>query len=409
MPPSLPLRERDRRWQLLQRLMSSEQLDCLIVGSFLGRERYESYITDDFLDGIVVFPAHGRPTVLAWSTTRISRARESESRGVAGWIDDYRIGSGSDALASLIREKGFSNGRIGVVGLGAMGPGQMQGNIPFTFWTKVLAQLPEARFEDITPLFQDCVLVKSEDELALLRYAAQVSEAACQAMLDVTRPGIGEELIYAEVMRAIFAHGCEARYPMMSLQSGPRTIAWGPPRWLFRAEPIRKVQAGDMVQAEIHTCYGGQEAQVQMSIALDPIDQINQRCESVARESFEAGLNVLRPGITIAELVRAMEMPLRKAGCWAKTPLVHTLNFGATGFTGVNREQLAGTSEGLIEGGAVPGVRHGDLVLQPGLALELEPNASLGTHRVNIGCGVIVTPSGAEALNELPSCVRHVS
>ena len=141
-------------------------------------------------------------------------------------------------------------------------------------------------------------------------------------------------------MRAIRSSACSP---------GAANIGWGAPRWLLRAEPPRRVQRGDLVQAEIHTLYGGQEAQVQMSVALDPIDADNRKCEAVARRSYEAGLEAVKPGVSFAEVVRAMEEPIRAAGCWSKTPLLHTLSFGATGFTRVNREQLAGTSEGEVE------------------------------------------------------------
>jgi hypothetical protein len=43
------------------------------------------------------------------------------------------------------------------------------------------------------------------------------------------------------------------------------------------------------------------------------------------------------------------------------------------------------------------------------MGLELEPNACLNTHRVNIGTGVLVTASGCEPLNELPTRVHHVA
>ena len=133
-----------------------------------------------------------------------------------------------------------------------------------------------------------------------------------------------------------------------------------------------------------------------------------RRLQEVARESYEAGLAAVRPGVTFASVVQAMETPLAKAGCWSKTPLLHTLTFGATGFTPVNREQLAGTREEAIEDAARPGIRRGDLVLKEGMSLELEPNACLGMVRVNIGAGVLVTSRGAEELNSLPTRVQHV-
>ena len=75
--PTLSLRERDRRWSALRAILRERRLDGAIVGSFQGRERLESYLIDDFLDSVVVFPLAGEPTVLAFATARISRACRS--------------------------------------------------------------------------------------------------------------------------------------------------------------------------------------------------------------------------------------------------------------------------------------------------------------------------------------------
>ncbi|HLH22975.1 MAG TPA: M24 family metallopeptidase [Chloroflexota bacterium] len=406
--PTLSLRERDRRWAAMRALMAERGLDAVLVGSFQGRERLESYLIDDFLDSIVVFPRESEPVVLSFATPRISRAFVSEERGIAPWVTDYRVGFGGAAAARVLRERGLEAGRIGLVGFGPTAPGESEGLLPLGFYQHLVESLPDATIADFTRDYTDLILVKSDEELALLRYAAGVSERACQVMLEVTRPGVSEATIYAEIMREIYRHACDVRYPMLSLHSGAANIGWGPPRWIVRAEPPRRVQAGDLVQAEIHTCYGGQEAQVQMSVAVDPIDEENQRCAEVARRAYEAGLAAVRPGATFADVVHAMEEPIRAAGCWAKTPLLHTLTFGSTGFTAANRAQLAGTREGALEGQAPPGIRRGDLVLRPGMSLELEPNACLGLRRVNLGGGVVVTADGAEELNALPTRVQHV-
>jgi Xaa-Pro aminopeptidase len=407
--PVLSLQERDRRWRGLRGLMRARAVDAIVVGSFQGRERLESYLIDDFLDANVVLPLEGEPVLLAFSTGRMSRMLESAARGAEPWVRDRRIGFGGAKVAGVLREKGLTKGRIGIVGMGPTAPGEMEGLLPLGFWNSLTAALPEARIEDFTQAYTDFMLVKSAEEIALLRFAASVAERVCRVMAEVTRPGVSEAEIYAEMMRETYRRGCDARYPFMSLQSGPANIGWGAPRWLLRAEPPRRVARGDLVQAEIHTLYGGQEAQVQMSVALDPIDADNRKCEDVARASYEAGLRAVRPGARFEEVVRAMEAPLKAAGCWAKTPLVHTLSFGGTGFTAVNREQLAGTPEGAIEAQAKPGIRRGELVLEAGMGLELEPNACLGTHRVNIGTGVLVTSGGCEPLNELPTRVHHVA
>jgi Xaa-Pro aminopeptidase len=404
--PVLTLNERDRRWAGLRKLMRERDLDAIVVGSFQGRERLESYVVDDFLDAVVVLGHEGDAVVLSFATGRLSRTFESERRGIAPWSNDYRIGGGGARTGSVLAEKGAEQGRIGLVGLGPTAPGEMEGLIPLGFHNNLVAALPKASFHDFTNDFTTFMLVKSDEELALLRYAAKVTDRACIAMADACEPGANEADVYAELMREIYRHGCDVRYPFLSLQSGVDNIGWGAPRWSLRAEPPRVLQRGDVIQAEIHTCYGAQEAQSQMCVALDPIDADLQRCESVARAAYEAGLRAIRPGMTFGEVVKAMEAPIAASGCWSKTPLLHTLTFGSTGFTPVNREQIAGTREALVEI-FPPGIRRPDLVLVEGMSLELEPNACIGMRRINIGGAVVIGKSGPEELHTVATKVWH--
>jgi Xaa-Pro dipeptidase len=407
--PQLTLAERDRRYAGLRALMEMQGFDAVVVGSFQGRERLESYLIDDFLDSIVVLPLKSAPVLLAFGGSRISRIFESQRRGHDVWVPDVRLSAGGAKVAEVLKERGLARGRIGLVGFGPTAPGEAEGLLPLGFHTNFVKALPEATIGDFTLAFTDFMLVKSEQEIALLRFAAKVSEEACKVMMEVSRPGISEASVYAETVREIHRWGCDLRYPFFSLQSGKDNIGWGVPRWSLRAEPPRILEVGDLVQAEIHTIYGGVEGQVNMSVCLDPADDVVHRLEAVARESYEAGLAAVRPGVTFASVVQTMERPLAKAGCWSKTPLLHTLTFGSTGFTPVNREQLKGTRDEAVEGDARPGIRRGELVLKEGMSLELEPNACLGMVRVNIGAGVLVTSRGAEELNSLATRVQHVS
>ena len=406
--PQLTLGERDRRYAGLRALMNAQGFDAIVVGSFQGRERLESYLIDDFLDSVVVLPARGAPVLLAFGGSRISRIFESVRRGFDAWVPDVRLGAGGARVADVLKERGLARSRIGLVGFGPTAPGEAEGLLPLGFHTNLVKALPEAAIGDFTTAFTDFMLLKSAEEIALLRFAARVSEEACRVMMEVSRPGVSEAEVYADTVREIHRRGCDLRYPFFSLQSGRDNIGWGVPRWSVRAEPPRIMEVGDLVQAEIHTVYGGQEGQVNMSVALDPVDDVVRRLEDVARASYEAGLAAMRPGVTFASVVQAMEKPIAQSGCWSKTPLLHTLTFGSTGFTPVNREQLKGTREEAIEGAATPGIRRGELVLEEGMGLELEPNACLGMVRVNIGAGVLVTADGAEELNSLPTRVRHV-
>src|SRR4029077_20291538 len=170
--------------------------------------------------------------------------------------------------------------------------------------------------------FSHLMLVKSDEELTQMRYAAAAAEAACKVVAEVADVSVGEEQVFAEATAEMLRHGIGLRYPMIVMNSGPHTLSWGPPRWTTSGEAPRILQRGDLMQAELMPLCGNQEVQVQMTVALDPLDDTNLKCERIARASYEAGVKSLKPGMTFADLVAAMEEPHKSAGCWAYTPLV---------------------------------------------------------------------------------------
>jgi Xaa-Pro aminopeptidase len=405
--PTLSINVRDQHWAAARGLMRERDLDCLLVGGFRARERYDSFLTDDYVEGSVVFPLVGEPVALTWTNMRVLRALDSAERGNELWVQDYRVAPDGAAAAQVVREKSARLERVGVVGLQSVAPTEMHGAIPANWWKQFTEALPGVSFEDVSVPYSDLMLVKTDEELALIRFAARAAESACAVMRDVVAPGVGEEVVFAEVVREVIRHGMHLRYPEIVMNSGPHTLAWGPPRWTTRAEPPRRFARGDIVCAEIMPTYGNQEVQVQMSVALDPIDATNQRCEAVAAESYATGLRTVRPGLGFAELVEAMAEPLRVAGCWAYTPLVHSVSpHFLLGRTQVNMDKVGDLGVRYVgQAGDVRPVRN--VPLQAGMVLAFEPNACLGDHRVNIGGTVILTEHGPQELNTIPTRLNH--
>jgi Xaa-Pro aminopeptidase len=248
------------------------------------------------------------------------------------------------------------------------------------------------------------MLVKSAEEIVQVRYAAQAAEAGCKAIDEVAEEGVGEEVLYAEAVRAMFLYGIGLRYPNIVQNSGPATLSWGPPRWTTRGEAPRVLQKGDLMQAELMPMCGNQEVQVQMTVAIDPLDATNQKLEKVATAAYEAGLKALKPGMTFADLTASMAEPLLSAGAWCYTPLVHSVGpHFLLGRPAINMEKV---DMGVRFVGPASGKQRA-AVLKPGMVLAFEPNACLDRHRVNIGGTVIVTEKGCEALNDIPTRVAH--
>ena len=403
-PPILSFAERDRRWARVRELMRERGFAGMLVAGFRAREAYETYISDDYNEGCVIFPLEGDPVVITWAYLRVMRARWSAERGNKLWVDDYRVATSGTGVADVLREKRLAELKLGVVGLRSQAPTEIYGAIPANFWSELTAAAPKAEWENISEEFSHLMLVKSEEEFAQVRYAAHAAEAACKVIAEVTAPGIGEEVVFAEATREMLRHGIGVRYPTIVMNSGPHTLSWGPPRWTTSGEAPRILQRGDLMQAELMPMCGNQEIQVQMTVALDPLDDTSKKCERVAYKSYAAGLKALKPGITFADLLAAMEEPHRSAGCWGYTPLVHSLGpHFLAGRTQVNIDQ-ANLNIAFVGPNAA---RQRKAVIVPGMVFAFEPNACIGNHRVNIGGTVVVTATGCEELNHIPSTVTH--
>ena len=403
-PPTLSLAERDRRWANVRKLMRERGFDGLLVAGFRSREMYETYISDDYNEGCVIFPLEGDPVVITWAYLRVMRARWSQERGATLWVDDYRVATSGTGVAEVLREKHLAESNLGVVGLSSQAPTEIYGAIPANFWMELTAALPKARWQDISEEFSHLMLVKSDEELAQVRYAARAAEAACKVIAEVAAPGVGEEVVFAEGTAEMLRHGIGVRYPVIVMNSGPHTLSWGPPRWTTSGEAPRILQRGDLMQAELMPLCGNQEVQVQMTVALDPLDDTNKQCERVALASYAAGIKALKPGIAFADLLAAMEEPLKSAGCWGYTPLVHSVGpHFLAGRTLVNQDQVKLD----VRYAGANAARQRQAILQPGMVFAFEPNACIGTHRVNIGGTVIVTATGCEELNHIPTTVTH--
>jgi len=98
-PPILSPAERERRWALLRALMRERGFEGLLVAGFRSREMYETYVSDDYNEGCVIFPLAGDPVVITWAHLRVMRARWSRERGNKLWVDDYRVASSGTAVA----------------------------------------------------------------------------------------------------------------------------------------------------------------------------------------------------------------------------------------------------------------------------------------------------------------------
>jgi Xaa-Pro dipeptidase len=151
-------------------------------------------------------------------------------------------------------------------------------------------------------------LVKSPAELAHIRKAAELADAALDAAIAHTAPGAGEGVILARMHDAIFEGGGD--YP-----GNPFIIGSGPQALLCRYHAgRRRLDAHDQLTLEFAGVYRQYHACLMRTLLVGRATDQHRRMHAACEEALAAAEAELRPGRTMGEAFAAQAAVLDRRG-----------------------------------------------------------------------------------------------
>jgi Xaa-Pro dipeptidase len=259
--------------------------------------------------------------------------------------------------------------------------------MPYAHHAHLRTELPELELVDVTGRFQRLRTVKSEEEIAWLRRAAELTDHAILAVAEGARPGMTDVELVALAEAAYRPAGGMPRIMFL------RSMAMDDPNGCLPAQnpSRRKIEAGDVIITEFSASYWGYTGQIQRPIfvAAEPTAEW-QDLFDVALASYEAIRGILRPGTTEAEVIEAAE-PIRAAGLEIYDDLVH--GYGVDIMPPiVDRTQLRHPPE------------NGGARFEQDTAIVIQPNPVTPDERMGLQLGelTVVREGGAESLHGVP-------
>jgi Xaa-Pro aminopeptidase len=169
--------------------------------------------------------------------------------------------------------------------------------------------LPKATLVDASGLVEEFRMIKSEEEISVMREAADIVQKAVKAGMDTVAPGVSENHIAAEVHRVIVEGGGEFMYLPPYILAGSRTrLSHGTWRGGI-------VNLGEHVYFEVSGCKHRYSAAIMRSVCLgEPRHPMLRPLADVINRALEEGLAKVRAGVVAEEVDAAVRSTIAKAG-----------------------------------------------------------------------------------------------
>jgi Xaa-Pro dipeptidase len=290
---------------------------------------------------------------------------------------DVRWGGESifNEVAGELARRGGSAQTIGMVGA-----------IPYQL-RDVLAER-FAGVVDLTADYDGLRLIKSEEEIAHLRYGAALSDAALDGLVAGVRVGVSDYELIDRVERAYVPLGGTTHIHYLSI-----TDMAAPDRPVPAQQPVGAVmKEGSVAVTELSAAFRGYSGQVLRTIILaDEPSPLYAELHDVALRAYDAVTAAIRPGATAADLHAAGSL-ITEAGYRLNDDLVH-------GFGGGYLPPVIGRLEDPVP----------DFTLREGMTMVVQPNVITHDGRAGVQTGelVVVTADGFASLHTAtPGLVR---
>ena len=260
--------------------------------------------------------ADGRTALLTRSADLRQAERTSDIADVRVWRDAAAAEPARD-LARMLDGLGLGGRRLGVE-FGAHG-------LPYADGLRLVAALDGLVYTaDATALVPALRVTKTEAEIAYVRRAAELSDAADRAAIDLLAPGADEGAILAAQHAAVFGGGGEE-------PGNPFIIGSGGDALLCRSKAgRRRLDADDQITLEFAGAYRHYHAAIMRTHVVGRPKPLHAAYHAAAREALAACEAELRPGRTAGDVFAAHARVLDRHGLGAHRLNACGYSLGAT-------------------------------------------------------------------------------
>lgn len=368
----IPKQEYTDRYERVMSSVLGENLDVLLVYTRGNRNMYGNllYLTgyysfDPCIEGAFFMPRTGDPFLLLNFEWDLDRA------ALTSWLPRKAMGYSrhlGDGMIRHCQRQGIDSGRIGLVG---------ESYMPFSLFRELQDGMPGAEFVPATSMVERERMIKSPNEIALLREAARITNQAIMAGIQALEVGITELEILSICVRSMLENQADEIAFTPQVSFGKMTEVCMAPASKNQLRP------DDMVMFDMGCLYEHYLGDLSRTHVFGKPTAQQKHIYDIVVKAQEEAIRTVRPGMTASQIDQTARDIIAAAGY------------------GEYFNHWLGRGEGL-DLHERPFIELGDsMVLQPGMVFSIEPGIYLpGVGGARLEETVAVTLDGYEVISE---------
>ena len=367
-------KEMESRYARARELMERRGVDALLIS---GEENFQ-YFTGTAASlalhysltrpSIFILPADRAPIIVTQGKDNLVLGSYVTDIRVYDEILSFPLAVVLDALG----DAGLKQNRLGV----ELGLEQRMG-MPVGAYLDLVGRMPDTEFVDAADIIVGLRMVKSDEETAYIRRAAEVTGLARQRLFGQVVPGMTEREV-ARLMRQLVLEEGGDRTSFVILQLD---VAGSKNQFHYD----RPLQAGTILAVDAGAYVGMYTVDYVRMASLGPATDMQKRVHRAVLEVNQKMVNALKPGVTCSEIYGVGNREIEE------------LRGGVADLVRLSGARM-GHGQGMLLT-EPPSVTHEDHTrLEPGMVISTEPGVRSGKVQFQWEDVHVITEEGHEQL-----------
>ena len=307
---AIPDKEYRDRLKRFQHNIREAGLDAALVHSNeadFAHVRYLSEYWPTFETAGIFVPAQGSPILIIGPESEAYAKGRSKIRRIVKMVE-YRESADPEypgipvAHFTDVVRKALPNAklkRLGLVGYSIM---------PLPVYMSLKAELPRVELVKADDTLVSLRIIKSANEIRLMRRAFRISEIAIDAILGEIKPGMTELQVTGIAQREIYRHGGEYEGHALYCFCGPATNN------AISRPTHNRIKKHEMIQLNIGARVGGYSSSVGIPVSIGKLPARKKRLQEFGLEAHLKTMELIKAGKPAAEVVEEYEAFVKKRG-----------------------------------------------------------------------------------------------